>query len=72
VAGEADPGVSVYSTSRSGEAPVETPIDATMARLARLERMAGLSSAHLSAAGRNLFSLAERWAPIRRETRRSR
>jgi hypothetical protein len=36
-----------------------------MARLARLERVAGFDPAHLSAAGRNLFSLAERWTGIR-------
>lgn len=65
VAGESEKGGSPYSTSRSGAYPVETPIDVTMARLAHLERVAGVNSAHLSAAGRNLFSLAERWTAIR-------
>lgn len=36
-----------------------------MAHLARLENVAGFDPARLSAAGRNLFSLADRWAAVR-------
>jgi len=63
--GESELRSSSYSSSQIREAPVQTPIDATMARLARLEHIAGANSAHLSAAGRNLFNLADRWAEIR-------
>ncbi len=48
-----------------GAAQIEAPIDATMARLARQENVAGFDPARLSAAGRNLFSLADRWATVR-------
>ena len=65
VAGESKTAASARSTSRMPETPLETPMDATMSHLAHLERMAGVNSAHLSAAGRNLFSLAERWTVIR-------
>lgn len=44
---------------------IETPIDATMARLKRLENVAGFDPARLSAASRNLFSLADRWTAVR-------
>ncbi|HVB80980.1 MAG TPA: sialidase family protein [Candidatus Binataceae bacterium] len=47
------------------EAPQIEPIDDTMARLRRLENVAGFDPANLSAAGRNLFSLADRWAAVR-------
>jgi hypothetical protein len=36
-----------------------------MARMARFERVPGFDSAHLSAASRNLFSLADRWGAVR-------
>src|SRR5579872_3052438 len=48
-----------------GLTPPEAPIDATMARIARFEKVPGFNSAHLSAASRNLFSLADRWAAVR-------
>ena len=48
-----------------GPTPLEAPIDATMARIARLEKVPGFDPAHLSAASRNLFSLADRWAAVR-------
>jgi hypothetical protein len=48
-----------------GPTPLEAPIDATMARLARLEQVPGFDPAHLSAASRNLFSFADRWAAVR-------
>ena len=44
---------------------IQAPIDATMARLRRLENVAGFDPARLSAANRNLFSLADRWAAVR-------
>jgi hypothetical protein len=44
---------------------LQVPIDVTMARLRRLESVAGFDPARLSAAGRNLFSLAERWPTVR-------
>jgi len=44
---------------------IETPIDATMARLRRIEKVAGFDPARLSAASRNLFSLADRWTAVR-------
>jgi hypothetical protein len=44
---------------------IEVPIDTTLARLKRLESVAGFDPAHLSAASRNLFSLADRWASVR-------
>ena len=48
------------------EAPqIVAPIDATMARLRRMENVAGFDPARLSAASRNLFSLADRWASVR-------
>jgi hypothetical protein len=50
---------------RTAAAQIEAPIDATMARLARLENVAGFDPGRLSAAGRNLFSLADRWAAVR-------
>jgi hypothetical protein len=43
-----------------GPTPLEAPIDATMARIARFEKVPGFDPAHLSAASRNLFSLAGR------------
>ena len=58
------PGVRV-AAPQIGAAQIEAPIDATMARLARLENVAGFDPAHLSAGGRNLFSLAGRWAALR-------
>ncbi len=48
-----------------GPTPLEAPIDATMARIARFEKVPGFDPAHLSAASRNLFSLADRWAAVR-------
>jgi hypothetical protein len=50
---------------RTAAEQIEAPIDATMARLARLENVAGFDPGRLSAAGRNLFSLADRWAAVR-------
>jgi hypothetical protein len=44
---------------------VQAPIDATMARLRRLENVTGFNPASLCAANRNLFSLADRWAAVR-------
>ena len=46
--------------------PIQSPIDSTMKRLRQLENIAGFDIARLSAAGRNLFSLADRW-PVLRE-----
>ena len=46
--------------------PIQSPIDSTMERLRQLENIAGFDIARLSAAGRNLFSLADRW-PVLRE-----
>ena len=48
-------------------ASVETaaPIDATMAHLRSFARLRGFDPARLSAANRNLFSLAERWPAVR-------
>ncbi|HEV7988917.1 MAG TPA: hypothetical protein VGP23_10555, partial [Candidatus Binataceae bacterium] len=36
-----------------------------MARLRRIEQVAGFDPARLSAASRNLFSLADRWTAVR-------
>ena len=36
-----------------------------MARIARFEKVPGFDPARLSAASRNLFSLADRWAAVR-------
>ncbi len=59
-------GVSVQINGPQTETPqTETPIDLTMARLRRIERVAGFDPARLSAASRNLFSLADRWTAIR-------
>jgi hypothetical protein len=44
---------------------IQVPIDATMARLRQLENVAGFDPARLSAASRNLFSLADRWTAVR-------
>jgi hypothetical protein len=41
------------------------PIDAAMARLTKLENVTGFDPVHLSAASRNLFSLADRWTARR-------
>jgi hypothetical protein len=43
----------------------QAPIDATMVRLRQLESVAGFDPARLSAATRNLFSLADRWTAVR-------
>ena len=43
----------------------QAPIDATMMRLRQFENVVGFDPARLSAAGRNLFSLADRWAVLR-------
>src|ERR1700688_3238039 len=51
--------------SRIEASQIQAPIDATMARLRRLENVAGFDAARLSAANRNLFSLADRWAAVR-------
>jgi hypothetical protein len=51
--------------SRIEVSQIQAPIDATMARLRRLENVAGFDAARLSAANRNLFSLADRWAAVR-------
>jgi hypothetical protein len=64
-------GASVQIGARQIETPqvetpeIESPIDATMARLRRIEQVAGFDPARLSAASRNLFSLADRWAAVR-------
>jgi hypothetical protein len=50
---------------QTGAPQIQAPIDATMARLRRLENVAGFDPARLSAANRNLFSLADRWAAVR-------
>jgi len=43
----------------------QSPMDATMLRLRQFENVAGFDPAHLSAASRNLFSLADHWAVLR-------
>jgi hypothetical protein len=59
-------GASVQIDAAQIETPqIETPIDATMARLRRIEKVAGFDPARLSAASRNLFSLADRWTAVR-------
>ena len=64
-------GVSVEIDAAQIEAPqietskIETPIDATMARLRQMEKIPGFDLARLSAASRNLFSLADRWTAVR-------
>jgi hypothetical protein len=64
-------GVSVEIDAAQIEAPqietskIETPIDATMARLRQMEKIPGFDPARLSAASRNLFSLADRWTAVR-------
>ncbi len=50
---------------QSEAARTEAPIDVTMARLRRLEDTAGFDPVPLSAASRNLLSLANRWAAVR-------
>jgi hypothetical protein len=45
--------------------PIQAPIDATMVRLRQLEKVAGFDPTRLSAASRNLFSLADRWTAVR-------
>ncbi len=56
------PDVEVQTDAPQPETPqIGTPIDATMARLRRIEKVAGFDPARLSAASRNLFSLADRW-----------
>jgi hypothetical protein len=44
---------------------IQVPIDATMVRLRQLENVPGFDPARLSAASRNLFSLADRWTAVR-------
>ncbi len=58
-AGAARPGL------QSDAPQSDAPIDVAMARLRRFERVAGFDPARLSAAGRNLFSLADRWPTLR-------
>ena len=43
----------------------ESPIDFTMARLRQIEKIARFDPLRLSAASRNLFSLADRWTALR-------
>jgi hypothetical protein len=66
-AGQFEPsGANVRIDARQIETQqIETPIDATMARLRRIEKVAGFDPARLSAASRNLFSLADRWTTAR-------
>jgi len=52
-------------TSQIQAPQVQAPIDATMVRLRQLESVAGFDPARLSAASRNLFSLADRWTAVR-------
>lgn len=62
--GTARPGA--QSTASQSDAPQsDAPIDVAMAHLRRFEGVAGFDSARLSAAGRNLFSLADRWPVVR-------
>src|SRR5512146_688474 len=58
------PGAQI-SAARTRAPQIQAPIDSTMARLRRLENVAGFDPARLSAANRNLFSLADRWAAVR-------
>jgi hypothetical protein len=51
--------------SDAGTAQIQAPIDATMARLRGMENVRGFDLAHLSAANRNLFTLADRWSILR-------
>src|ERR1700730_622364 len=67
---ETDSAARVGVETKASEVPqltrmAQIPIDATMASLRRLESVAGFDPARLSAAGRNLFSLADRWPTVR-------
>jgi hypothetical protein len=67
---ETDSAARVGVETKASEVPqltrmTQIPIDATMASLRRLESVAGFDPARLSAAGRNLFSLADRWPTVR-------
>src|ERR1700674_4592791 len=56
---------SKVQNSRIEASQIQAPIDATMARLRRLENVAGFDAARLSAANRNLFCFADRWMAVR-------
>jgi hypothetical protein len=58
-------GSAPLAAARTGASRIQAPIDATMARLRRFENVAGFDPARLSAANRNLFSLADRWTIVR-------
>src|ERR1700730_12181723 len=67
---ETDSAARVGVETKASEVPqltrmTQIRIDATMASLRRLESVAGFDPVRLSAAGRNLFSLADRWPTVR-------